>query len=267
VGFPIDHSAIDAIDANRANDANDANRAFENLTGNAAGNSTHKSAGPWRAEPMSLAQWIAVAGGLGLSPIAPGTFGSAGGALLFVGVLWMGAGDRIVLTGLYLALLGVLFGLGIWASGRAEREWACHDDNRIVIDEVVGQMIALSPLVWLFGDSFVSGSGSLADHQAQAASQAVFSFYFMVVTGFVLFRLFDIWKPGAVRWAERRFKSGLGVMADDVVAGVYSAVVLVLVFFLVFGLFWKVAPSWTEWGGTLSDVGLRSYGLETEGLA
>ncbi|MDH3685195.1 MAG: phosphatidylglycerophosphatase A, partial [Myxococcales bacterium] len=56
-----------------------------------------------------------------------------------------------------------------------------------------------------------------------------------VVTGFVLFRVFDIWKPGPVRWAERRFPGGLGVMLDDIVAGVLGAGVLALALTFVLG--------------------------------
>ena len=71
-----------------------------------------------------------------------------------------------------------------------------------------------------------------------------------VVTGFVLFRLFDVWKPGAVRWAERRFKGGLGVMADDVVAGIYGAVCLVVIHQFV------LAPLFSSAGLIPSSVGL-----------
>ncbi len=60
------------------------------------------------------------------------------------------------------------------------------------------------------------------------ADASFFSVLVGVVTGFVLFRLFDIWKPGAVRWAERRFDGGSGVMADDLVAGVYAALALIV---------------------------------------
>ena len=82
--------------------------------------------------------------------------------------------------------------------------FGCKDDGRIVIDEVVGQLLTLAPLL-------VAG----AEHSLP-----------WLVTGFVAFRVFDIWKPGPVRWAERRFRGGVGVMMDDVVAGVLGAGVL-----------------------------------------
>ena len=97
-------------------------------------------------------------------------------------------------------------GLGIWAAGEAQRAFGREDDSRIVIDEVAGQLLALAPLLAL-----------------PAASRGNF---FAVVTGFVAFRLFDIWKPGPVGAAEMRFTGGLGVMADDLVAGALAAAAL-----------------------------------------
>jgi len=147
-----------------------------------------------------LALILATSGGLGLLPAAPGTWG----ALLAVGVAWawiaLGAGP-IGFLALGLAITAV----GVWASDAAGRAWGTEDDGRIVIDEVAGQWLALLPAVaWSRGDALFPS----------------------LVTGFVLFRLFDIAKPGPVRWAERSLRGGVGVMADDVVAGVLAAAVL-----------------------------------------
>ncbi len=105
-----------------------------------------------------------------------------------------------------LAVLGVaiaLLVLGVAAANVAERVYEQRDDGRIVIDEVVGQLFALAPLP-LFA--------------APLARSPV-----LVAAGFLVFRLFDIWKPGPVRWAERNFDGGAGVMFDDVCAGVLAA--------------------------------------------
>jgi phosphatidylglycerophosphatase A len=99
-----------------------------------------------------------------------------------------------------------LCALGVWSSTLAEEWFAREDDARIVIDEVAGQVIALAPLLFFRPASLFSG----------------------LVTGFVAFRLFDIWKPGPVRWAERGFRGGVGVMADDIVAGIMAASILVV---------------------------------------
>jgi phosphatidylglycerophosphatase A len=135
--------------------------------------------------------------GVGYLPGAPGTYGA------LVGVLLCWAAAAIGLTWpVYLATTVVLTGLGVWASSAAERALGRHDDGRIVIDEVVGQLLALTPVfLWLRSSTFFPA----------------------LVTGFVLFRVFDIAKPGPVRWAEQRFAGGLGVMADDVVAGALAA--------------------------------------------
>ncbi len=108
-----------------------------------------------------------------------------------------------------LTVAGLVF-VGVWAADEAERAWSRPDDGRIVIDEVAGQLIALSPLVFL---ELPHGWAS-------------------VVTAFVLFRVFDVWKPGPVRWAERGGRGGVGVMMDDVVAGVLAAGTLVAIFVL-----------------------------------
>jgi phosphatidylglycerophosphatase A len=136
--------------------------------------------------------------GAGFAPLAPGTFGAALAIPIFVLLsqsFW----------GLSLAW-GALLAAGTWAAGEAERAFGSEDDGRIVIDEVVGQLLALAPLFTLPAPV---RTNSLA-----------------VVTGFVAFRAFDIAKPGPVRWAERRFRGGLGVMADDVVAGALAAVIV-----------------------------------------
>lgn len=109
-------------------------------------------------------------------------------------------------VGLLIVTWGALLALGIWAADGAESVLGRKDDGRIVIDEIVGQLLSFAPLLAL-------PLGSRTNSWA-------------LVTGFVAFRLFDIWKPGPVRWAERRFSGGLGVMLDDVVAGVFAAAVL-----------------------------------------
>jgi phosphatidylglycerophosphatase A len=163
--------------------------------------------------------WIAVAGGCGYAPLAPGTAGSLAAAILF-GVACYGGtrsgGDEVeeLPLVLILAVAGAIIlavcVIGTWASGRAEMFFGRHDDGRIVIDEVAGQWITLVPILFFL----------------PALSPDLFSLFFAVVTGFVVFRVFDIWKPGAIRWTERRFEGGWGVMADDIMAGVHGACLL-----------------------------------------
>ena len=98
----------------------------------------------------------------------------------------------------------VLFAVGVWASNRTCATTGVKDPHLIVIDEVGGQLIALTPLTLLPSFSIIA-----------------------VVIGFLLFRLFDIFKPYPIRKLER-LHGGLGVMADDALAGVYAAVLVSL---------------------------------------
>lgn len=173
-------------------------------------------------------RWIAVVGGCGCVPIAPGTAGSLAGVVLFL--LFVNAANalsRANLIALYPLGVASLLILGVRAAGRAEVDFGRRDDSRSVIDEVVGQLISLMPLTL-----------PVALRLTRPLEGGDFFLLFLdVVTGFVLFRLFDVWKPGAIRWAERRFEGGLGVMADDVVAGCYACVCLGVLHLFVFERF------------------------------
>jgi len=147
----------------------------------------------------SLALFVATGGGSGYAPVVPGTFGSAVGVLLFLLFAPLGAW-------LYLLASLALLSLGVWAAEEAERDFDHKDDRRIVIDEIVGQLLTYAPLV-----IFEVPVGFL-----------------WLVTGFVLFRGLDIWKPGPARWAEGSFTGGAGVLLDDVVAGLMGAGVLLV---------------------------------------
>jgi phosphatidylglycerophosphatase A len=139
------------------------------------------------------AGWIATALGAGLSPKAPGTAGSLVALLPWWLLL------RGLPVGWYLVVLATGFVLGVWACGVSDRRLGMHDQGALVWDEVIGVWITLlaAPAAW----------------------------WWMVV-GFILFRLFDIWKPWPVRWADRRIGGGLGVMLDDVLAAGYALVVM-----------------------------------------
>lgn len=150
-----------------------------------------------RAILADPAGWIASGFGSGLSPFAPGTAGS-----LVALIPWLAL--RELTPPLYLLVLALAFALGVWTSNRVVAKLRIEDPGVIVWDEFVGQWIALAPLLWQPG-------GTL-----------------WIAAAFVLFRLFDIWKPWPVSWADRTIKGGFGVMLDDAVAGVYAALVLSL---------------------------------------
>jgi phosphatidylglycerophosphatase A len=130
--------------------------------------------------------------GTGLLPRAPGTWGSLLGVPLFLLLHPLGQVS-------YVLLVIALFVLGVYISGRTARALGVHDHSAIVIDEVVGMLVT-----WV-----LVGPG-----------------WFTIVAGFVLFRLFDILKPWPVSWIDRSVSGGLGIMLDDLVAGLMAAVVL-----------------------------------------
>lgn len=154
---------------------------------------------------MTLARIVATVFGIGFVRPAPGTWGALA-ALPFAWILHLAGGPGL----LGVAILLVFFG-GWWSTVLATRGHQDHDPSEIVIDEVVGQWCALFPV-------------SLGASLSGAPIGALWPGW---VTAFILFRLFDIWKPGPVRWADQR-EDALGVMLDDVVAGVMAAFGVVL---------------------------------------
>ena len=146
------------------------------------------------------AVWVATAGGVGYFPVAPGTAGSLVGVgiVLALGLLPVAPAWRIASVAMVAIILMVL---GAAASSKAETFFGRVDPGQVVIDEVVGQMIAL--VAWP-----VAG-------------------WKTYVAGFILFRFFDIVKPFPARRCER-IAGGWGIMLDDVVAGAYSLLVLLV---------------------------------------
>lgn len=152
-----------------------------------------------------IAQSIGTVFGVGYLRPAPGTWGSA----VALPLAW-----ALHTLGGFPVLLGaavVVFVLGIWATTEMTRASADHDPSEIVVDEVVGQFVALLPLSW-------------AAWRMELPITALWPGW---VAAFVLFRLFDVWKPGPVGWADRR-NDPAGVMLDDVIAGIFAAAGMLL---------------------------------------
>ena len=144
---------------------------------------------------------------------APGTWGS----LAALPVFW--ALHQIGGPALAVASTVIVFLVGWWATAKATEGEDNHDPSEIVIDEVAGQWVALLPV-------------SIG---AAAAGSDVLALYPGWIAAFVLFRLFDIWKPGPVGWADRR-NDPLGVMLDDIIAGAFAAAGVLLLADLSHGL-------------------------------
>ncbi|MBZ5702049.1 MAG: phosphatidylglycerophosphatase A [Acidobacteriia bacterium] len=195
-----------------------------------------------------LALAIATVFGVGYAPKAPGTFGSVIGILVAVvseffpiPLLWLsGLGvDIPMIAGhpapmlLFLPswLVFLFFAiLGVWAASRVARYSGLEDPQHVVIDEVSGQhltfLLGLFPI--FLGAGFSNGS-DLAASAFMLMTQLLN--WKCLLLGFILFRVFDIWKPFPVRQLEK-LPGGWGIMADDWMAAVYAALVLRLVIHL-----------------------------------
>lgn len=139
-----------------------------------------------------VTHWIAFGFGSGLSPKAPGTVGTLAAIplyLLMSPLHWT----------LYAGLLLIFTILGIWVCGRVADDLGAKDPSAIVWDEFVGFLLTM----------IVAPPG-----------------WFWIVAGFLAFRLFDIWKPWPIRVVDRQVGGGLGIMLDDIIAGIMAALVL-----------------------------------------
>jgi phosphatidylglycerophosphatase A len=139
-----------------------------------------------------LGLFIATVGYIGYAPVAPGTFGSAAGLVVYAVVRSSGS------YSIEAAVIVLLFLVGIWSGTEAEHHFGGIDPGAVVMDEVVGMLITLAflPVNWV---------GALV--------------------GFLIFRVFDVFKP----WPAARFEKlpgGLGVMADDGMAAIYGNLVM-----------------------------------------
>jgi len=138
--------------------------------------------------------FLALGFGTGLARFAPGTFGT----LAAVPIYW----SMQSLSVFYYSLITlVLFIVGIYLCHSAALKLGVHDHPGIVWDEIVGYLITM----------FLAPAGIT-----------------WIIVGFALFRLFDIWKPWPIAWLDAKVHGGMGIMIDDVLAGIYAAVVLQL---------------------------------------
>lgn len=136
--------------------------------------------------------------GSGLAPFAPGTFGTLAAIpfylILSLFPLWF-----------YFAVIVIATLIGIWVCGESAKKLGVHDHSGIVWDEFVGFWITMfaapSGLVW-------------------------------ILVGFVLFRIFDIWKPWPIYIVDDKVQGGLGIMLDDIIAGVYAFIIMQILAFL-----------------------------------
>ena len=141
---------------------------------------------------------LALGFGTGLVPKVPGTAGTLLAIPLYIALVhlpWF----------VYLAITVLLFGAGVWLCGESARRLGVHDHPGIVFDEIVGYLVTmfLVPTGWVW-----------------------------IAAGFGLFRFFDIVKPWPIRWLDKHVQGGLGIMVDDLVAGLFSLIGLQVIAYL-----------------------------------
>ncbi len=142
---------------------------------------------------------LAMGFGTGYVPKMPGTVGTLVGILFYLPMVYLS-------WPVYIGVTIALFLLGIWLCEVTANHLGVHDHGGIVWDEIVGFLVTMTlvPLDWRF-----------------------------LLLGFVLFRLFDIWKPWPIRWFDVGVSGGFGIMLDDLVAGLYALLVLQLIAYLI----------------------------------
>lgn len=143
--------------------------------------------------------FIAFGFGTGCIPFAPGTFGTLAALPFYLAM-------QSLSTGMYLAVTFLAILVSIWICDKASHDIGVEDHQGMCLDEVAGFLVAMicAPTGWQW-----------------------------ILTGFLLFRLFDIWKPWPIHVMDAKIKGGVGMILDDVMAGVYACVVMQILWQLV----------------------------------
>ena len=132
--------------------------------------------------------FLATGGLIGFSPVAPGTFGSLAALPVCLLISMMPVGSALI-------VVFALIMFGTWIAHAAEKIEAQKDPKQVVVDEICGMTIALFALPFM---------------------------PFFIIGGFALFRVFDILKPFPIRWVDKEVPGGLGIMLDDIIAGIFA---------------------------------------------
>lgn len=156
-----------------------------------------------------LIYWLGIGLGSGLPKRAAGTWGTVGGLVVAIPMLWLGFWGFLAVT-----VMGAL--VGSYICGKTSDLMGVHDDPHIVWDEWVGMWVSLLPILWLhfYDDALLQG------HQL--------SLLLLYFAAFVAFRFFDILKPFPIKWVDKNVSGGFGILIDDILAGLMAGVVLIV---------------------------------------
>lgn len=142
--------------------------------------------------------FLAAGFGSGLLPKMPGTWGTVAAVPIYLLLAKLS-------FPIYLLILLIIFLAGIWLCDVTAKDWGLHDHPVIVWDEIAGYLLTMLavPNEWTW-----------------------------IAVGFILFRVFDIWKPWPIKWLDQKIKGGLGIMLDDMAAAFFSWIILQLLVFM-----------------------------------
>lgn len=155
---------------------------------------------PWD----TLIYWLGIGLGSGMPKRAPGTWGTAGGLVVAIPMIWLGFWG-------FLAVTLIACAIGAYICGRTSELMGVHDDPHIVFDEWAGLWVSLLPIWWLF-------------HEHPLFMNQPLSLVILLGAAFVAFRFFDIIKPFPIKWVDKNLSGGFGILIDDILAGVMAAI-------------------------------------------
>ena len=156
--------------------------------------------------------WLGIGLGSGLPRRAPGTWGTVGGLIIAIPLLSLGFVPFLIIT-----ILSCV--IGSWICGRTSELMGGHDNPHIVWDEWAGMWLTLLPLSYMG-----IADGNFWQNIAQTSSIVA------IIIAFILFRFFDIIKPPPIGWADKKVAGGLGIMLDDIIAGIMAAAVWIIIY-------------------------------------
>ena len=159
-----------------------------------------------------LVYWLGLGLGSGLPRRAPGTWGTVGGLIVAIPLLSLGFVPFLIIT-----ILSCV--IGSWICGRTSELMGGHDNPHIVWDEWAGMWLTLLPLSYMG-----IADGNFWQNIAQISSIVA------IIIAFILFRFFDIIKPPPIGWADKKVAGGLGIMLDDIIAGIMAAAVWIIIY-------------------------------------
>ena len=163
-----------------------------------------------------LIYWLGIGLGSGLPRRAPGTWGTVGGLIVAIPLLSLGFVPFLMIT-----ILACFLGNAI--CGRTSELMGGHDNPHIVWDEWAGMWLTLLPLSYMG-----IANGSFWQNIIQIPTIVA------IIIAFILFRFFDIIKPAPIGWADKKVAGGLGIMLDDIIAGIMAAAVWVIIYTFIF---------------------------------